>query len=70
MVLIVRDEKDYAIEFAEYMAKAAESYAEAIGNEVWTEMTAEAQDAVSDKFSELQSSIYEFRKRAEKAITS
>lgn len=70
MVLIIRDEKDYAIEHAEYLAKAAENYLTAVGDEVWTEMTESAQDNLRDKTRALRGAIYEFRKRAERTITS
>ena len=57
-----RTAKDYAIEFGGYLAKAAEDFM-AEQNRAW-----EAEEPPNPEYwSALQSAIYEFRKRAEKA---
>lgn len=54
-----RDDKDFAIEFGEYMASAALRYMVAVdGGSVATE-----------EWRALNSAIYEFRKRAKRATT-
>ena len=71
---MARDEKDYAIEFGEYLAKAAERYVEAI---IASDMAAEtalidfddekqdaAMQAAGEAGSALVRAVYEFRKRA------
>jgi hypothetical protein len=60
-----RDAKDYAIEFGGYLANEAERFMEHHNSKQYA---AEAEADIGDeKWSALQSAIYEFRKRAEKA---
>lgn len=60
--LEARTDTDYAIEFGEYLAKAAESYMQAVAD-----YGADDPDATNDAWDALRSAIYEFRKRAIKA---
>lgn len=72
----VRTPADYAIEHAEYLAQAAEGFIEAANalakshmdsEEDETEPQLDAAGAYSDHLQGLQSAVYEFRKRAERA---
>jgi hypothetical protein len=58
-----RTAKDYAIEFGGYLATSAERFMDEVGR---SQETGEPIDA--DIWSGLQSAIYEFRKRAAKAM--
>ena len=69
-----RDDKDYAIEFGEYLATAAERFLQAVND--LDEAEIEGMDEVeeqeraesrSEAWSALQSAVYEFRKRATRA---
>jgi hypothetical protein len=55
-----RTSKDYAIEFGEYLARAADRYLAVV--DAWEEGYAEG-----DARRSLESAIYEFRKRAARA---
>jgi hypothetical protein len=55
-----RDDKDYAIEFGEYLACAAEAYLSGY--------IAGVTDREADLARSLRSAIYEFRKRAGRAL--
>lgn len=57
-----RTNKDYAIEFGEYLAQSAENLLKVV------EGLEEVLEIPSDEFSALQSAIYEFRKRAAKCV--
>lgn len=70
MTLLVRDDKDFAIEHAEYLAKAAEAYMNLAGVSQNPNLPVDTQVDLSERFRNLKSCIYEFRKRAEKARTS
>jgi hypothetical protein len=59
-----RTDKDFAIEFGEYLAKAAEHFQDVMQAERAGDYD---QDAVGDAWRALDSAIYEFRKRATKA---
>lgn len=70
---------DYAIEHAEYLAKDAESYIEAVNHYLNTEDGEEefseddvmsAAERMSEHARGLRNSVYEFRKRAKRAIDS
>jgi len=65
--IIPRDAKDYAIEFGEYLATAAESYMSAADVRISTKIGVGEQEALAERFVALRSAIYEFRKRAERA---
>ena len=56
-----RDSKDFAIEFGEYLAKAAENFQKAVLGGYFDS------DALSDSWSALNGAIHEFRARAAKA---
>lgn len=65
-----RTPKDYAIEFGEYLAKAAVFYMDTrnladSANERGAEFD---YDRLTDAFRALHSAVYEFRKRAERAL--
>ena len=59
-----RDEKDFAIEFGEYMAKAAEQFRDLVQTTMPQECT------IADHWHRLNCAIYEFRKRAAKVKTN
>lgn len=59
-----RSPKDYAIEFAEYMAKAADNFLA-----LYDSGKADPFD-MADYRRALASSVYEFRKRAKRATTA
>jgi hypothetical protein len=61
-----RDAKDFAIEFGEYLAKAAEHFQEMLQAEPVGEHD---YSALHDAWRGLHSAIYEFRKRAAIANT-
>lgn len=56
-----RTDKDYAIEFGEYLARAAEQFRDCVQD------TMSAHDTIADRWAGLNSAIHEFRKRATKA---
>jgi hypothetical protein len=58
-----RDDKDFAIEFGEYLAHAAELFMTAID----TDDLNVSGDTFRDHYRALSSAIYEFRKRAARA---
>lgn len=59
--MIERTPKDYAIEFGEYLAQAAERF-------IMAEMNCTAQSEIDPEYwSDLECAIYEFRKRAKRA---
>jgi hypothetical protein len=62
--IVERDAKDYAIEFGEYLAKAAESYMR-VRND--PDATRHDDEGV---YEALVSAIYEFRKRAAKVAVT
>ena len=65
-MLAGRSPQDYAIEFGEYLAKAAEQYRDVMNVEDLTAIDpAESRDA----FVALNDAIYEFRKRAARALS-
>jgi hypothetical protein len=57
---VERDDKDYAIEHAGYLATAAENYANVMCSRVTNA------DEISDAHRALRSAVYEFRKRADR----
>jgi hypothetical protein len=59
----VRTPKDFALEFGEYMAKAADNYLFA-SDEPRTE---DDYNAKNEAYTALRSAVYEFRKRADRA---
>lgn len=59
-----RSPKDYAIEFGGYLATAAAAYMDFIGR---TQTVVDPGDEYADHQRALNSAIYEFRKRAERA---
>lgn len=66
-----RTDADYAIEFGEYMAVAAEHYLD-VSDKYRDQVTNGARhhihsDMVSDAWEGLRSAVYEFRKRAARA---
>ena len=61
--MVERTPQDYAIEFAEYMAKAADDYL-AASDEPRTE---DDYNAKHEAWSALRCAIYEFRKRRDRA---
>lgn len=61
-----RTDADYAIEFGRYLATAAEHYMRAV-NDYHAGGKANDTDGMSDMWRGLQSAIYEFRKRADRA---
>ena len=63
-----RDAKDYAIEFAEYLAKDVERFLDFL-NETGAAARIKDQRALTDHFRGLMSHIYEFRKRAIRAAS-
>lgn len=65
-----RTPQDYAIEHGGYLATAAESYMNAVQEFAKNEELGDGgdPDIVSDCFRGLKDAIYEFRKRAEKAM--
>lgn len=63
-----RDAKDYAIEFGEYLAKAAQNYLNLVDAQPSSTLgNADAEDWLREARGQLWSAIYEFRKRAAKA---
>jgi hypothetical protein len=68
-----RDDKDYAIEFGEYLAKAAEELMAAINDQAGVDdydgglARADAAQRVTEAWRGLQEGVYEFRKRAARA---
>jgi len=69
----MRDDNDYAIEFGEYLATAAEGFMEATNAVSAAQMLADfgaaqaADETLTEAWKCLQSAIYEFRKRAARA---
>lgn len=63
----IRSPQDYAIEFGEYMASAAERYMAAVNTNLPPEAILKDQAAVTDAWVSLSSAVYEFRKRAARA---
>lgn len=63
---MTRTDKDYAIEFGDYLATSAEEFLKFL-NESGASAKAPDQSGLTDHWRGLQSSIYEFRKRAAKA---
>lgn len=59
-----RSPKDYAIEFGEYLAQAAEQFQDMMQDVLKGDYD---QDAMSDAWQKLDSAIYEFRKRKVRA---
>lgn len=59
-----RTPADYAIEHAEYMAKAAEAFMNIVGPLISPRLTTADHDLLTDHRQALASGIYEFRKRA------
>jgi|APLak6261660806_1056025.scaffolds.fasta_scaffold21281_1 hypothetical protein len=72
---MITDEK-IAIQFAEYMAKKAELFllsVDRLQHAIYIENDEDidnAEASVSENFSKLELSIYEFRKRSEKVIAN
>lgn len=64
-----RTDKDYAIEFGDYLATSAEAFLKFM-NESGTPAKAPDQHGLTDHWHGLQGAIYEFRKRAAKARNS
>lgn len=70
---MARDDKEYAIEFGEYLAKAAERFMEAVNalqaarmlSDFGAEMKAEPEH--TEAWKGLGEAVYEFRKRATRA---
>lgn len=62
-----RDDKDFAIEFAEYLAKAVERFLDFMNRTGIAAGKPAPQAAMTDHWHILQREIYEFRKRAERA---
>lgn len=54
-----RTDKDFAIEFGRYLADSAERFMEA----------SHSREPVDDEWGALKSAIYEFRKRADRAMS-
>jgi hypothetical protein len=61
-----RDAKDFAIEFGEYLANAAEGFLVVI-NKLRPSPVMLRDDEVRDHWRGLESAVYEFRKRAARA---
>ncbi len=61
VVINISTDKDFAIEFGEYLAKAAEQFQDVIQAELAGNHD---QDVLSDTWRALDSAVYEFRKRA------
>lgn len=61
-----RSDTDYAIEFGRYLATAAEHYMRAV-NDFTLSGRPDSVEAMTDMWRGLQSAIYEFRKRADRA---
>jgi hypothetical protein len=59
-----RDEKDFAIEFGEYLAKAAERFQDSMQDELAGRHDEQLR---TERWRALDSAIYEFRKRAQRA---
>lgn len=59
-----RSPKDYAIEFGEYLAQAAEQFQAMMQDFLKGDYD---RDAISDAWGKLDSAIYEFRKRKVRA---
>lgn len=70
---VERDDKDYAIEFGEYLAKAAVQFMDAINASQAARMLSdfgaqtEAEEVETDAWKGLREAVYEFRKRATRA---
>jgi len=66
------EEEKSSIEFAEYMAKAAEQYMSEVEDcwDLGDALTESMLDELKDKTVALQRSIYEFRKRVPNAVLS
>lgn len=62
-----RDAKDFAIEFGEYLAKAAERFQDVMQAELAGEHD---QVLMAERWRALDSTIYEFRKRAKAALNA
>jgi hypothetical protein len=66
-----RSDKDYAIEFGEYLATAADDFMREQNRfsalELDGDDTQADRDAQSDAWKRLQNAVYEFRKRATRA---
>lgn len=67
-----RDGRDFAIEFGEYLAKAAEEYQRTVSDTYGRATIYDLGncDALQDDYRSLSSAIYEFRKRAARAAQS
>lgn len=65
-ILATQEQTNKPIEFAEYMAKAAEQYMTAVADywDLGDALTESMMDDLKDKTVALQRSIYEFRKRS------
>jgi hypothetical protein len=61
-----RSDTDYAIEFGRYLTTAAENFMQS-HNECMTFQAGCDCDALCDRWKALESAIYEFRKRADRA---
>lgn len=61
-----RSPADFAIEFGGYLANAAEEFMGFL-NETGAAVNARYQSSLTDQWRSLESAIYEFRKRAERA---
>lgn len=61
-----RSPKDFAIEFGEYLAQAAEQFQDMMQDVLKGDYD---QDAMSDAWRNLDGAIYEFRKRAKRGRT-
>lgn len=70
---MARDDKDYAVEFGEYLAKAADRFMGAVNALQAARMTSdfgaecEAEPEHTEAWRGLREAIYEFRKRATRA---
>lgn len=62
-----RDTKDFAIEFAGYLANAAEQYQDAV--QAYLRGDDGADELMGERWRKLDSAVYEFRKRAERTKT-
>jgi len=68
-----RTDKDFAIEFGEYLATAADDFMAAVNHHEAAQRLSDfdaeqaAADALTDHWKALQEAVYEFRKRASRA---
>lgn len=68
-----RDDKDFAIEFGEYLATSVDDFLAALNHRDAAQRLSDfgaeqsADEALTDHWRALQSAVYEFRKRAARA---